>query len=160
MVDDPLRMIKKAGEQTCPWHGTSEESYSSAGILPHDVCPWLYHTVYPYFLGLLYGARFDYNEHGDCHVCCPAAQGVDTVVRKRDNDGSFDPRIGDDMRFVIFAEVVAVNGPSFRLGERAASVPTAARRIIGPHGPSGVNRTVSMVRWREYANAGYRHRET
>lgn len=107
---EAVRIIQQPGEKVCKWHGSASRIYSDEDILPHGVCPWLYHSVYSYFLGLLYGAKFDYNAEGDCHVCCPAAEGVDTVVRKRENDGSYDPRIGMDMKFVIFAEVVAVRG--------------------------------------------------
>lgn len=99
------------GTETCEWHPCKEgQNFESERILPQGICPFLYHTVYPYFLGLLYGAKFDWNEYGDCNVCCPAADGIDVFVRKRDNDGSFDNRIGGDMDFVIFAEVVKVNG--------------------------------------------------
>ena len=73
------------------------------------MCPWLYHTLYPYFLGLLYGAKFEYNEKGDCNVCCPAAKGIDLVVKRRENDGKIHPDVTDDMKFVIFADVVKVS---------------------------------------------------
>ncbi len=74
------------------------------------MCPWLYNTVYPYMLGLLYGAQFSWNAQGDCNVCCPAAEGVEVIVRRRDNDGTFDPRIDSSMVFVIFAEIIKVRG--------------------------------------------------
>lgn len=98
-------------ETTCPYHRNQEgKIYSADEILPQGICPWLYNSVYPYLLGLLYGARFEYNAEGDCNVCCPAAKGVDTLIRLRPNDGSFDPRVGKNMNFVIFAEVVKVHG--------------------------------------------------
>ena len=97
--------------KTCKWHRNENgQIFNADNTLPGGVCPWLYHSVYPYFLGLLYGARFDYNEDGDCQVCCPASEGVNTVVRKRENDGSFDPRISSEMTYVIFADVVKVKG--------------------------------------------------
>ena len=73
------------------------------------MCPWLYHTLYPYFLGLLYGAKFEYNEKGDCYVWCPAAKGIYLVVNRRENDGKIHPDVTDDMKFVIFADVVKVH---------------------------------------------------
>jgi len=96
----------------CPWHGPYRDGklFNSEEILPNNVCPWLYNTSYPYFLGLLYGAKFNWNERGDCQVACPATNGIDVIVQKRDNDGSFDPRISDKMKFVIFAQVVKRNG--------------------------------------------------
>jgi uncharacterized repeat protein (TIGR04076 family) len=100
------------GPKNCPWHRRYKEGKAFAfdEIFPHDVCPWLYNAIYPYFLGLYYGARFSYNEDGDCNVCCPAANGVDVIVRLRPNDGSFDSRISSSMKFVIFAEIVKVLG--------------------------------------------------
>lgn len=97
--------------KTCKWHQEKDgQVFDAHNTLPGGACPWLYHSLYPYFLGMLYGARYDYNEMGDCQVCCPAANGVNTIVRKRDNDGSFDSRISSEMRYVIFAEVVGVKG--------------------------------------------------
>lgn len=99
------------GQKLCQWHRKREgQTFKEEDILPNGVCPWLYHTLYPYFLAFLYGAKFDFNEEGDVHVSCPAVEGVNTIVRKRDNDGTFDPRIGSDMKFVIFGEVVKVKG--------------------------------------------------
>lgn len=105
------RLTKLHAPNGCAYHTNEEgEVFDHDSILPHGICPWLYHSVYPYFLGLLYGAKFDWNEYGDCNVCCPALEGVDTIVKLRDNDGSFDPRISPDVKFVIFAEIVAVRG--------------------------------------------------
>lgn len=106
-----FRIKQDNSNKTCGYHANKEgKVYGQDSILPQGICPWLYHSVYPYLLGLLYGAKFDWNEYGDCNVCCPALEGVDTIVRRRDNDGSFDSRISPDMKFVIFAEVVAVRG--------------------------------------------------
>lgn len=111
---NPLNVIVEqlpiSDHKNCCWHGRYKEGqeFSNDQILPEDACPWLYHTVYPYFLGLYYGARFDWNEHGDCNVCCPAANGVDVLVKIRDNDGTFDPRISSKMKYVIFAEIIKV----------------------------------------------------
>ena len=95
----------------CGYHTHKEgRKFDMEKILPHGMCPWLYHTVYPYMLGLFSGAKFEFNEHGDCNVSCPASKGVDVLVRRRDNDGSFDPRISEEMNFVIYAEVVKIHG--------------------------------------------------
>lgn len=116
-----VKLKKLPGLAACEWHGKAAENLQDEDILPHGVCPWLYHSVYPYFLGMLYGAKFDYNDQGDVQVCCPATKGVDVVIRKRDNDGTFDPRIEPRMKFVIFAEVVNVRGDcpyAHRKGQR------------------------------------------
>jgi len=106
-----LRIEKLTCENTCAYHTNKKgKLFVEEEILPDGVCPWLYNTVYPYFLGLLYGARFDFNKEGDCNVCCPATHGVDTIVRLRSNDGSFGPRIEKDTKFVIYAEIIKVNG--------------------------------------------------
>jgi uncharacterized repeat protein (TIGR04076 family) len=105
-----IKQLPLAGETKCPWHNDHPQGkeFCAAEIFPGNCCPWLYHAIYPYGLGLLYGAKFHWNEHGDCQMCCPAVGGVDLVVQKRPNDGSFDPRIPATMAFVIFAEVVKV----------------------------------------------------
>lgn len=92
-------MITQLNHSKCPYKGKIEFG---------TTCPILYHTLYPYFLTLLYGGKFTYNEAGDCDVCCPALNGVDTLVRKSDNDGTFD--VPDKMRWIINAEVVKVGG--------------------------------------------------
>lgn len=99
------------GKNVCSYHlNKNGKVFTNKGILPHGICPFLYNSVYPYFLGLLYGARFEFNKYGDCNVCCPAVLGVDTIVRLRPNEGSFDKRIASDIKFVIFAEVVKIHG--------------------------------------------------
>ncbi|WP_135076067.1 TIGR04076 family protein [Terasakiella sp. SH-1] len=102
-----------AGETECPWHKSNKETgktYSHNEIFNSGVCPIMWHTLYPYFLGALFGAKYTYNEQGDCHVCCPAEKGVDVLVRVRANDGKFEEGVPDDWRDVIHAEVVKVNG--------------------------------------------------
>lgn len=95
-------MIEQLNHSNCPYKGKIEFGAT---------CPILYHTLYPYFLALLYDAKFTYNEAGDIDVCCPAANGVDTLVRKSNNDGDFDPlMVSDKMDWVIHAEVVKVGG--------------------------------------------------
>ncbi|MCP4602609.1 MAG: hypothetical protein GY847_19190 [Proteobacteria bacterium] len=98
-------------EKKCAWHKAQRDgkTFEFDEIFPSNCCPILYHSLYPYFLGLLYGAKFNYNDHGDCNVSCPAANGVDAVVKKRKNDGSFDSRISKKMEFVIHAEITGIN---------------------------------------------------
>lgn len=103
-----------AGETDCVWHREHQATgreFHAAEILPSKVCPILYHTLYPYFLGALFGAKYAYNEQGDCQVCCPAEKGIDVLVKVRANDGKFGSDVDADWRDVIHAEVVAVHGP-------------------------------------------------
>ena len=99
-------------ETTCVWHAHNEEGkeYEQGEIVYGDTCPWLYHTLYPYFLGFHFGAKYHFNEDGDCNVGCPAVKGVDTIVRKVKNDPGADPRIEPDWRYLAYAEIIAVHG--------------------------------------------------
>lgn len=109
----PLSVKQLAGKTNCPWHKQHQENgkiYKADEIFTSKVCPIMFHTLYPYFLGALYGAKYTYNEHGDCHVCCPAEKGVDVLVKVRPNDGKFEKGVPADWRDVIHAEVVKVNG--------------------------------------------------
>lgn len=112
------------GKTECPWHKKHEKTgkvYTESEIFSSNVCPIMWHTLYPYFLGALYGAKFTYNEQGDCHVCCPAEKGVDVLVKVRPNDGKFEEGVPADWRDVIHAEVVKVNGPcdyNHKVGDR------------------------------------------
>jgi uncharacterized repeat protein (TIGR04076 family) len=101
------------GKTDCPWHKAHQETgkvFREDEIFTGRVCPIMFHTLYPYFLGALFGAKYAYNEHGDCQVCCPAEKGVDVIVKVRPNDGAFEEGVPSDWRDVIHAEVVAVNG--------------------------------------------------
>ena len=95
-----LKIAHLPGETHCAWHAKDQASgkvYRNDGIFPSGVCPIMFHTLYPYFLGALFGAKYAYNEQGDCQVCCPAAKSVDVLVRVRPNDGKFEtgvPLIG------------------------------------------------------------------
>ena len=119
-----LRVTQLAGKTDCPWHKqhqTKGKVYGEDEIFTSHVCPIMFHTLYPYFLGALYGAKYTYNERGDCHVCCPAEKGVDVLVRVRPNDGKFESGVPADWRDVIHAEVVKVNGPcdcGHKVGDR------------------------------------------
>ena len=94
-------------QQICRAHRSSPgRVFGDDEILPDKICPLLYHSVYPYCLGAIYGSKYDYNAEGDVHVCCPAAVGVDCLVRVRPNDGTFGDEVGDNVKTVCFAEVV------------------------------------------------------
>ena len=122
------------GETDCVWHREHKEhgkDYGPHNILPSNVCPIMYHTLYPYFLGALFGARYAYNEQGDCQVCCPAAKGVDVLVKVRPNDGKFEAGVDADWRDVIHAEVVAVHGDCpyrHKVGDRIVFPTTRSMR--------------------------------
>ena len=82
--------------------------FSADKIWPGNICPWLYYSLYPYLLGSIYGAKYDYNSRGDVHVGCPAEHGVDCIVRRRANNGTFGKKVGLNVKVVSFAEVVRV----------------------------------------------------
>jgi len=108
-----IKILQLPGKTSCPWHRANQDkgkTYTSGEIFPNNICPIMYHTLYPYFLGALYGAKYSYNEHGDCHVCCPAETGVDVLVKVRPNDGKFGKEVPVDWRNIIYAEVVKLNG--------------------------------------------------
>jgi len=98
-----IKQVTKSDE--CKYY-KRRKTFNDKKIFPNNVCPLLYHTLYPYFLGLFYGAKFKYNKKGDCNVGCPAVNGIDAIVKKRKNDGSLDARIGSNISFVIYAEVI------------------------------------------------------
>ncbi len=106
-----MKLVRLQGEYGCGYHPKDETTlYGSENILPSGICPWLYSAIYPYCLGLLYGARFTYNEYGDSDTCCPAASGVDVVVRRRPNDRPIDNGIPETMEFIVFAEIIKIHG--------------------------------------------------
>jgi len=90
-------------ESDCPWHGCHADGkeYSDNEILPRGICPFLYHSLYPYFLGLLYHADMQ-----DIWVCCPAEKGVDVLIRREEPNHSFGHV--PPHWWVIYAEVVNV----------------------------------------------------
>lgn len=120
------------GQTECPWHKNGQESgseYSDKSMFMSGVCPIMFHTLYPYFLGAVFGAKYHYNKDGDCQVCCPAERGVDVIVRVRPNDGTFEKDVPIDWRDVIHAEVVAVHGAcdyKHKVGDRFI-FPTCAK---------------------------------
>lgn len=105
-----MKIVRLQGDHGCDYHPLADSTlYGPEEILPAGICPWLYFAIYPYCLGLLYGARFTFNEAGDSDACCPAAEGVDVIVRRRQGTGPFDPGIAADMKFVVFAEITKVH---------------------------------------------------
>ncbi len=133
---------QQPGETQCPWHKDHQHSgkiYKGDEIFTSNVCPVMWHTLYPYFLGALFGAKYPYNEHGDCHVCCPAEKGVDVLVKMRPNDGHFEEGVPLDWRDVIHAEVVKVNGVcdyNHKVGDRFV-FPTCMKTRFAC--PAGIN---------------------
>lgn len=136
-----IRIAQLPGKTDCPWHKEHQgegKVYSADEIFTSGVCPIMFHTLYPYFLGALFGAKYAYNERGDCQVCCPAEKGVDVVVKMRPNDGKFEPGVPADWRDVIHADVVAVNGPcdyNHKVGDRFV-FPTCMKKSFAC--PAGV----------------------
>ena len=121
-------------EIDCVWHEAHSKDgkqYTHKEMFPNNVCPIMYHTLYPYFLGALFDAKYAYNDEGDCQVCCPAFKGVDVLVKVRANDGKFGPDVDSDWRDVIYAEVVSVNGEcdySYKVGDRIVFPTTRSMR--------------------------------
>lgn len=91
-------MIKCLGiKNNCGWHkdGKQREAF--------NCCPILYHSLYPYFLALFYGAKGEFN------VCCPAEKGVRCVVKKVKKDGNWnDCNLPKKWKTVIFADIVNI----------------------------------------------------
>jgi len=96
------------GSSSCPWYKDKDKIKEFYPHQIHKCCPILYHTLYPYFLGLLFGADYGYPD-GECPVCCPAEKGLDLKVKMGPNDGKFKS-VPDDWRDVIYAEVVEKHG--------------------------------------------------
>ena len=130
-----VKIIQLPGKTECPWHKENEENgkiYHCDNIFPNNTCPIMFHTLYPYFLGALFGAKYTYNDNGDCHVCCPAEKGVDVLVKVRPNDGKFDEKVPSNWRDVIHAEVVKVNGIcdyEHKVGDRFV-FPTCMKKTV------------------------------
>lgn len=139
-MNDELRVTQLPGCTECRWHQAHQETgkvYTQEEIFPQGLCPILAHTLYPYFLGAVFGAKYTYNEQGDCHVCCPAEKGVDLLVKVRPNDGHFPDWVPGDWRDVIHAEVVAVHGScdyGHKVGDRLVFPTCAKTRYACPAG--------------------------
>ncbi len=87
---------------TCPWNNDSNLWF------PVGTCPILWHTLYPYFLGFVFNAKF--SPEGPANVCCPAEKGIDLIVSVKPWDKKCPSWVPSDWRDVIQAEVVAVHG--------------------------------------------------
>jgi uncharacterized repeat protein (TIGR04076 family) len=109
MKTKSLRIQQLNTQAICRAHRhTPGRVFEAREILPDNICPWLYHSLYPYFLGAIYGATYDYNKKGDVHVGCPAEHGVDCVVRRRKNSRMFKKQVGANVKTVCYADVVKV----------------------------------------------------
>ena len=108
-----MRAVLLSGK--CTWEKGSRYYTSN-----RDTCPILWHTLYPYFLGLVFKAK--YSENGDCKVCCPAEFGVSTLVRVRPFDETFRAvGVPENWRDIIHAEVVESSANccyGYKLGDR------------------------------------------
>jgi len=113
---------------TCPWNNSGDR-------IPLGTCPVLWHTLYPYFLGLVFGAKF--SPEGPANVGCPAEHGIDLVVSVKPWDADLNGLVPMDWRDVIQAEVVAEGKCPLRykIGERIL-FPTYAKD--GHACPAGV----------------------
>ncbi len=107
MYDTIIRYLP--GKTLCPWHKDEQDTGRIYRGFTGN-CPFAFHSLYPYFLGLVFGANYGWNEQGDCQVCCPAERSVDFIVKKRPYEERFGMRVPTDWRDVIHAEVVNVNG--------------------------------------------------
>jgi hypothetical protein len=97
-------------------------------------CPILLHSLYPYFLGLLYKADMQ-----NIWVCCPAEHGIDVLIRRETNNGQF-PDVPNDW-WVIYAEVVKVNGDcdyEYILGEKILFPTCYKKEFICPAGVNNI----------------------
>ena len=112
-MKNSIKVKQLPGKTGCAWHGQHQDTgkvYRDDEIFTSGVCPIMFHTLYPYFLGAEFGARYGYNEQGDCQVCCPAEKSVDVLVKVRPYDEKFEEGVPKDWRDVIHAEVIKVNG--------------------------------------------------
>ena len=141
-MKNDICMKQLPGETQCVWHNDHQDTgkdYRTDEMFASHVCPIMWHTLYPYFLGALYGAKYTYNDEGDCHVCCPAEKGVDVLVKKRGHDGKFEECVPLDWRDIFYAEVVKVNGEcdyGHKVGDRFV-FPTCMKKSYAC--PAGVH---------------------
>jgi len=128
----------------CAWHKDHAKEgkiFSRDEMIPAEDCPIMYHTLYPYFLGAFFHAKYPFNEEGDINVCCPAEYGVDVLVKVRPNDGKFKKEVPSDWRDVIHAEVVAVNGRcdyGYKVGDRIIFPTCMKTRFMCPAGVNNI----------------------
>lgn len=123
-----MNLEQLPGNNNCLWHKHHNETGYIYGSV-YQECPILWHTLYPYFLGFVFGAKYGLNEKGDCQVGCPAEKGVDLIVRVRPWDKKMPSWVPSNWRDVIHAEVVDVHGKcpyQYLEGERIV-FPTCAK---------------------------------
>jgi uncharacterized repeat protein (TIGR04076 family) len=117
-------MIKQLPcKTTCPWYMKGNKAFLN------NMCPIMYHSLYPYFLGMFYGLKKDIN------VCCPAEKSVDVWVKKRKNNSKFN--VPKHWKTVIYAEVVKVNGKcdfNHKVGDRFFFPGSSQCKYICPAG--------------------------
>ena len=95
-------IIQHPCKTQCGWSHPEGREYNEYYTF-RDTCPILYHTLYPYFLGLFYNADMQ-----NIWVTCPAEKGIDLLVRCETNNEQFYGVLPD--WWVIYAEVVEVHG--------------------------------------------------
>lgn len=139
---DNIYIKQLPGKTNCPWHKEHQKKgkiYKTDEIFPDNMCPFLYHSIYPYFLGFFYGAKYTYNNKGDCNVCCPAEKSVNVIVKMRINDGSFGKDIPKHWKTIIYAEIFKIEGRcyyGYKTGDKFFFPGSAQKKYVCP---SGVN---------------------
>ena len=150
---DLIRMLKQLTEpENCPWHKGKEGNVYARNQVFNWECPIMVHTLYPYFLGYIYGARYNFNERGDCQVCCPAEHSVDVIVKKRPYDERMKGIVPEDWRDVIHAEVVKINGEcpyNYKVGDLIYFPTFARNRKLCP---AALNNAILFM---DVFNSGY-----
>lgn len=67
---------KQSPKQTCKYYRYCNEAFDLEHLGPKGLCLDLYFAAYPYFLALLYGAKFSWeNDKNTVHAQCPAPSG-------------------------------------------------------------------------------------
>jgi len=111
--------------ENCPWEG------DPIWELPMNICPILWHTLYPYFLTLVFNGETP--EEGR-KVCCPAKNGIDLVVKMHGYTEKFGKEVPKNWRDVIYAEVVTNHGDcDYEVGQ-IFLFPTFDKKRICPAG--------------------------
>lgn len=64
-----------------------KEHFSVADVVPHDLCPFAYFSIIPYWLSFKQGTWFRWRENKSDVVCqCPKSNGVVFLVKKVDGN--------------------------------------------------------------------------
>ena len=95
-----LKIIERKGD--CPYFQRVGEEYELDKILPHNLCLVALHTVFPYYLTLLYGGWFKWmHDHHAVIVQCPnPANYVIMEIRRQE--------IENERK--IFVKIIGKNG--------------------------------------------------